>query len=244
MLSLHAKLILYVLLTVFVISGAHAQIYLGQSTPVLGQIQNGPMPFCIERKDAEQQMSAVIGTQGSKSWDKKVSDGKCGTWHGEYIYAKILSEGWTGHQKLFLMELKLRMKEWVPVFAFTTFKPLGLQLVSDDPSVHGAAGHDWYGNAQVTEHSRARLATKDFRWTNCCNKAEVVRTQFRSSKVKDEAGWYHDEWWYLHPASNEWRKIEDDIIHDADDNAPDGKPTLFIYNGVEVCFFLPRGEGG
>lgn len=115
---------------------------------------------------------------------------------------------------------------------------------ADDASVHGAQGHDWYTNAQVTERSRPRLATLDFRWTNCCNKSEVVRTQFRSSKQKDADGNWHDEWWYLHPATNEWRQISNDIIHDANDNAPDGKPTLFVYNGSEVCFYLPREEGG
>lgn len=115
---------------------------------------------------------------------------------------------------------------------------------ADDPAIHGNAGHDWYKNAQTTIQSRPRLATLDFRWNNCCNKSEVVRTQFRSSKQKDADGKWHDEWWYVHPTTDEWRKISDDIIHDADDNAPDGKPTLFMYLGTEVCFYLPREEGG
>lgn len=126
------------------------------------------------------------------------------------------------------------------LFVFIFIFSLTKHARADDPGLHNSPGHDWYQNAITTEWSRDRLAGM----MSCCHHSDVVRTQFRSSKAKDAEGKWHDEWWYLHPATNQWRQIPNDIIHDASDNAPDGKPTLFIWSGQEVCFFLPRQEGG
>jgi len=88
----------------------------------------------------------------------------------------------------------------------------------------------WYSNAAIMPEARKRLP-----WAKCCNHAEVVRTQFRVNKT--DRG---DEWYYL--AEGKWKLIPRDIIHPEDEKAPDGQPTLFIYEGKETCFFL--GEGG
>lgn len=128
--KLCAKALLWALMTTFFVAGAKAQIYLGNSTPVLGQLQDdGGMNFCILRSDAEKQMAAVIGGWASPSWDKKVSQGKCGIAHVPYLYFKVLSTGWTNKHQLYLVELRFKFKEWAPAYAFTTFKPLGLQGV-------------------------------------------------------------------------------------------------------------------
>jgi hypothetical protein len=98
--------------------------------------------------------------------------------------------------------------------------------------IHGATPdmQAWYSNVETTLEARKRLP-----WVKCCNHAEVVRTQFRVNKT--DRG---DEWYYL--AGGAWKRIPPDVIHPHDEHAPDGQPTLFIYQGEETCFFL--GEGG
>lgn len=91
---------------------------------------------------------------------------------------------------------------------------------------------DWYANALLTPAAQQRL-----RWVKCCDHADVVRTRFHVNKRDGK-----DEWFYLVPGSdNEWRGIPDDIIHWGE-SAPGGKPTLFIYQEIETCFW--PGEGG
>jgi hypothetical protein len=45
-----------------------------------------------------------------------------------------------------------------------------------------------------------------------------------------------DTWLWLDPDRNIWREVPDDIIHWGE-SAPDGRPTLFIYQGQETCFY-------
>lgn len=87
----------------------------------------------------------------------------------------------------------------------------------------------WYRNAELTEAAKLRLPFK-----NCCDHADVFRTQFKVDKASGR-----DEWWYF---DGEWKRVPDDIIH-IDKHAPDNQPTLFIYQGKETCFF-PAGAGG
>lgn len=88
---------------------------------------------------------------------------------------------------------------------------------------------DWYQQAELTPAAQKRLP-----WSKCCAHADVVRTQFRVNKT--DGG---DEWFYL--AGEVWKRIPPDIIHTGE-SAPDGQPTLFIYTGIETCFY--PGEGG
>lgn len=104
--------------------------------------------------------------------------------------------------------------------------------LASDPAVHGNTGHDWYENAEMTDAARARFG---YGWVKCCNHAEVFRTEFRVNKDDGD-----DEWWYLTKAGV-WKKLPNDIIHWGE-HAPDKQPTLFIHQGIEVCFW--PGEGG
>ena len=63
----------------------------------------------------------------------------------------------------------------------------------------------------------------------------MFRTKF---KVGGDGG---DEWWYLKDKT--WTRIPNDIVHWGE-HAPDGRPTLFIYQstGQELCFY--PGEDG
>lgn len=90
---------------------------------------------------------------------------------------------------------------------------------------------DWYKSAQLTEAARKR-----FSFSSCCEKADVFRTQFRVDKTTGD-----DEWWYV-AADGTWRRVPPDIVHWGK-SAPDGQPTLFIYQGAETCFF-PGESGG
>jgi hypothetical protein len=87
----------------------------------------------------------------------------------------------------------------------------------------------WYREAELTEAAKGRFPFK-----NCCDHADVVRTQFRVDRASGG-----DEWFYLDGGT--WKRIPPDIIHWGK-SAPDGRPTLFIYKGAETCFF--PGEGG
>jgi len=87
----------------------------------------------------------------------------------------------------------------------------------------------WYRNAELTAEAQKR-----FPYKKCCDHADVVKTRFR---VNRSGG--HDEWWWLDHET--WRKVPDDIIHWGT-SAPGGKPTLFVFQGQETCFF--PGDGG
>jgi hypothetical protein len=88
----------------------------------------------------------------------------------------------------------------------------------------------WYSNAETTPEARKRVP-----YSKCCAHAEVFRTQFRVNKTNGA-----DEWWYL--VGEAWLHIPADIVHPHDVHAPDGQPTLFIYQGTLTCFFV--GESG
>jgi hypothetical protein len=88
---------------------------------------------------------------------------------------------------------------------------------------------DWYEAAELTPAAKRRFPFK-----NCCDHADVVRTRFQVNKTT--AG---DEWFWLDGAT--WRQVPSDIIHWGE-HAPDGQPTLFVYDGKETCFY-PGQDG-
>lgn len=100
-----------------------------------------------------------------------------------------------------------------------------------DPAIHGSHGHDWYAEAELTEAARTRLGVS---WKKCCNQSEVVRTKFRVDRTT-----YDDVWEWFDPMLNKWRVVPADIIHWGV-HAPDKRPTLFIYGGIETCFYPPE----
>jgi hypothetical protein len=100
---------------------------------------------------------------------------------------------------------------------------------ADDPAVHGNHGHSWYENAELTAAAKLRFGIN-----KCCAQAEVVRTQFRVDRTTAE-----DTWWWLDRTTSQWRQIPPDIIH-WETHAPDKQPTLFVWNGQMVCFFIPE----
>ena len=86
----------------------------------------------------------------------------------------------------------------------------------------------WAQNAEITAEARKRLP-----WTKCCNHAEVFRTKFMPIKENGADG-------YLYLIGDTWKRVPPDIIHWGE-RAPDGRPTLFIYQGKETCFFPSEG---
>lgn len=89
----------------------------------------------------------------------------------------------------------------------------------------------WARNAPTTPEAQKRLG-----WNKCCNHAEVFRTKFMPFKENGADGYL-----YLTEGGT-WKRIPADIIH-WDKHAPDGRPTLFIYQGKETCFFVAEGGG-
>lgn len=114
--------------------------------------------------------------------------------------------------------------------AFGIWKP---QYANADPALQ-----EWYGNAKVTPEAYKRLG-----FEGCCDKSEVVRTQFRVDKSTSA-----DQWWYLDGAV--WKQVPPDIIH-WDVTSPDSRPVLFVLDhaigdlpaGTPTCFYPPGGGG-
>lgn len=107
--------------------------------------------------------------------------------------------------------------------SFAEWKP---EYAASSPEVQ-----HWYLTRELTPETRARLGVS---WTSCCAHSDVVKTKFH---VDHKSG--GDEWFYL--SETGWKRVPPDTIHWGE-HAPGGKPTLFIYNGQETCFF--PGDGG
>lgn len=118
--------------------------------------------------------------------------------------------------------------------AIVAMSLLTTQSLADDPAGRwtGSPNAAWYKNAQMTDAAKKRLG---YQWTSCCEHSDVFRTAFWVNKDNGD-----DEWWYQLP-NGSWKLIPNDIIHWGE-FAPDGRPTLFIYQGVETCFYV--GEDG
>lgn len=104
--------------------------------------------------------------------------------------------------------------------AFATWKP---EYAALPQSVR-----DWYRNAELTPEAQKR-----FNFKSCCEKADVVKTQFRVSKSTSGDEWFWDR-------DGQWQRIPEDVIHWGE-TAPDGQATLFVVSGREVCFWPPDG---
>ena len=89
---------------------------------------------------------------------------------------------------------------------------------------------DWFNNQEMNPAARDRLGVP---WKSCCDNGDVFKTRFR---VADDNS---DQWQYL--KDGQWKVIPPDIIKEGD--TPDHVPVLFINrsNGMELCFFVPKG---
>ena len=87
----------------------------------------------------------------------------------------------------------------------------------------------WYQNAELTPAAKARL-----HFEKCCDHSDVVKTKFRVNRNNGE-----DEWEWLD--NGEWKVVPPDIIH-VGESAPNGEPTLFVWQGKPTCFY--PGQGG
>ncbi len=97
----------------------------------------------------------------------------------------------------------------------------------------------WYKDQKMNPAAKERLRVD---WSSCCEHGDVFHTQFRIGKSTLENPYGADERWYLKPDGT-WKQIPPDIIHWGE-HAPDGRPTLFIYQstGQELCFY-PAEDG-
>ena len=107
--------------------------------------------------------------------------------------------------------------------AYATWKPEYAQLSQEVK--------DWYKGQTLNQATWERLGSPS--WHSCCEHGDVFKTQFRVG------GDNSDEWWYL-TKENEWKQVPPDTIHWGQ-HAPNGEPTLFIYQatGQELCFYPP-----
>jgi hypothetical protein len=70
-----------------------------------------------------------------------------------------------------------------------------------------------------------------------CEKGDVFHTQFRV--INNGTKYGEDTWWY--EKDGKWKQVPPDTIHWGQ-HAPNGQPTLFIYQttGQELCFYPGR----
>jgi hypothetical protein len=102
----------------------------------------------------------------------------------------------------------------------------GLLLAHDASMPH----HEWYNKQEMNSAARERIGVP---WKSCCENGDVFKTRFRIAADRS------DQWEYF--KNGEWKIIPPDIIKNED--TPDREAVLFINknNGMELCFFLPRG---
>lgn len=136
-----------------------------------------------------------------------------------------LSTFWTGLRSLFpgaafAFVISSTLLACTPAIA--TWKPEYAQLPQPV--------RDWYANAKLTPEAQSRFPFK-----HCCEQSEVVKTKFCVNKI--DAG---DEWHWLD--GEIWKRVPADIIH-WNERAPDGQPTLFLFQGQETCFYPPDAGG-
>jgi len=89
---------------------------------------------------------------------------------------------------------------------------------------------DWYRAAELTPEARKR-----FPYKKCCDHADVVQTRFKVNKDNGQDEWFYED------QPDHWKQIPTDVIHWGK-SAPGGKPTLFVFQDKETCFF--PGDGG
>lgn len=118
---------------------------------------------------------------------------------------------------------------WVALVALTLMITAGFYRASAH-ELHGVSPEyqRWAGQVEILPEARKRLP-----WSKCCNHAEVFRTKFMPIKENGQDG-------YLYKVGEDWKRVPPDIIHWGE-KAPDGQPTLFIYQGKETCFFPAEG---
>lgn len=89
------------------------------------------------------------------------------------------------------------------------------------------ATQDWYQAQKIMPNAQHR-----FTYTRCCDGADLVKTQFRVNKTNGNDQWYYQK------EDGTWKKVPDDIIH-WEEPTPDGQAVLFVFEGVETCFYPP-----
>lgn len=110
----------------------------------------------------------------------------------------------------------------LPLSAGATWKP--------EYAAYPQDVQDWYRQAELTEAAQQRFPFK-----KCCDHSDVVNTKFSVNKTTGGDEWFYED------TPGHMKRIPDDIVH-WDQHAPSGKPTLFVYDGKETCFF--PGESG
>jgi hypothetical protein len=110
----------------------------------------------------------------------------------------------------------------LPLPADATWKP----QYANQPQVV----QDWYRNAELTLEAQKRFPFK-----RCCDHSDVVKTRFQVNQIDGRDAWFYED------TPGHMKRIPDDIIH-WDEHAPNGKPTLFVYDGKETCFY--PGDSG
>jgi hypothetical protein len=185
--------------------------------------------FCLKEADITEM--ALLDHSNDKLWAKKIAEGKCGEAQVPFYFSKLLATAYVRQTPTFILEMKLKLKDWPMVYGYARFKPSGLTEATYKPEYENqpASVREWYRNAELTE-----AAKKRFQFKRCCDHSDVFHTQFRVNKGNGQ-----DEWYYK--VEGKWKRIPPDIVHWGE-AAPDGQPTLFIYADMETCFY--PGESG
>ena len=135
--------------------------------------------------------------------------------------------------------------QWTAFAIETRSASLPILLVDNED---GVAENRW-ANSPYSAWMKKQTVNPEARqhynipWASCCDHADRVKTQFRVGKGK----YGFDEWWFVDPSDNQWKRVPPDIIHEEfDPTMPPQLRTegvLFIYYGKPTCFWPPEGGG-
>lgn len=95
------------------------------------------------------------------------------------------------------------------------------------------AVQQWYRDAEITPEASRRLFPDSGPHMKCCDHADVVKTHFEVDHTSGGDVWSYED------KPGHMKRIPDDIIHWGE-SAPNGMPTLFVWQGRETCFFPGR----
>jgi hypothetical protein len=109
--STTAKLVVYVLLSLFVVSGAHAQLYIQDQRAQLAT-------FCHYRADIEE-VAAAFPDGADAVWKEKVAQGLCGKVPLDFLYIRTLKQ----IGEIRLVELRVKYEGWHTAYGLASQIP-------------------------------------------------------------------------------------------------------------------------
>lgn len=181
-----AKLLIYLALTLFVVSGAKAQVAINPPPPQL--------PVCIDKADAYKLALADMHNTLAKVWEQFVAEGRCRFMPATYLFT-LDSYKDTDHKPSQVVEL---LSYGERVWGIRTTLPIaGVWMIQHEHHPQDKPLHDaFYEKWNVPNQGNPRRYS-------CCNKQDCYPTP-----IKFEDGRY----WVLRREDLKWLPVPQDRL--------------------------------